>query len=349
MNNNLFTKLKISSRRLLGRLVYMYVYTSKKIKNTFQTSSQHSSSKKHQKFFIFNNRRWRIMTIILALVFGVYYGLGAAISSKINNQLHIETKINTRKGQNTLSALAYVIKTQVDDQAWTPALPLIFPAAVLDNLPNFQLGVKESANFFIKKLAKRYKDANLKEAGELLDYSPDIWLFSQNKEDKLSPGSAKQYRKALALIENALKAHPVYLEPTTKDFIYLLKSTDTLLSKKISALNRHIQEHFSETLDFRADDLFYSTQGTAYTLHYLISAIAKDYQTEILAVEQYEEITSVLKYLEEATELSPVSVKNAAPNDVYASNHLIYLAYYLSQAQNHLQKIYYKTRLKVAE
>jgi len=348
MINHILTKLKIRSKRMLGKGVYAYTYLHRKFKNNFQAS--HRFSKNHAKFSLDKLERWKFLSLIFALIIFFYYGLGALVSSKIYNRLDIETNANIRKGQHTVNALAYVIKTQVDEQAWTPALPLIFPAAILDNLPNFQLGVKESANFFIKKLAKRYQDINLEKAGQLLDYDADIWLFSQNKQDKLSPGSAKQYRKALAYIGKSLKEQKnSSLLITDENFLYILKNANKLLSKKINFLNSYVQEHSSELLDLRADDVFYNVQGMVYTLHYLLSAVSKDFQSQILAAEQYEEITSVLKFLTQAAELSPMGIKNAAPNDIYQANHLLYLAYYLTQAQSRLQKIYYESLLKSVE
>lgn len=344
MTDRILTKLKISSKRLLGKCVYAYTYLNQKVKKAFQTPK---SSRRHTKSSLRKMKKWKSVSLVVALIICFYYGLGALISSKIYNRLDIETNVNARKGQNIVSSLAYVIKTQVDEQAWTPALPPIFPAAILDNLPNFQLGVKESANFFIKKVAKRYNDENLKKAGQLLDYDADIWLFSQNKEDKLSPGSAKQYRKALAHIEKSLKQQKNASELLTdENFLYLLKSVNKYLNNKINFLNSYIQEHNSEVLDLKADDVFYNTQGVIYTLHYMLTALSKDYQHQILAAEQYEEITSVLKFLTQASELSPIGIKNASPNDLYEANHLIYLAYYLTQAQNRSQKIYYEVLLK---
>ena len=284
----------------------------------------------------------RIFSFILVLFIGIYYGLGALISSDINKKLdnlNLEPT-SAISGKKTFFALAHILKSQVDNTAWTPALPAIFPAAVLDNLPNFQLGAKESANFFIKRLAHHYNSNTLKEIGKLLDYPADIWLFSQTKENKLTPGSAKQYRKALANLKEFIENEPIAI--SDKDLTYLLKSINHLLEKQIAILNKHAIEHSSELSDTRADDIFYKTQGTIYTIHYLLSAIVKDCRNQILKTEQYENITTALKYLADALDLNPLLIKNASANNSYEANHLLYLAYYLSRAQNHLSEIYYK-------
>jgi len=350
MTDRPLTKLKLKIKRLLGRIVYIYVYTKNKLKDSFDKSSPTSkSTKKHLKNLLLTNKRGRLITGILTFILLFYYGLGAYISSDIENRLDNITKYETKKTPHTLSALSYVLKIQVDKQAWTPSLPIIFPASVLDNLPNFQLGVKDSANYFIKKLAKHYQNQNLEDAGKLLDYDPTIWLFSQTKDDKLAPGSAKQYRKALALIETTEHLSNSDVPNSPQDLLYTLKSTNILLKKELNKLQKHIQEHHSEILDFRADNAFYHAQGVIYTIHYFLSGVAKDFQSLILYAEQYENMTSALKALSEASELRPLIIKNTSPNSTYEANHLLYLAYYLSKAQNYLQEIYFNILLKTTE
>jgi hypothetical protein len=342
MTNGLLTKLKVNIKRLLGRIVYSYIYLCRKLKNIKSQYFTTGKGKKRKKSFsALTRKHWRLSLTVIFLIIGIYYGIGAAISSKINSNLEKEYKTFSTDNQNTLQALAHVIKEQVDKQAWTPALPMIFPASVLDNLPNFQLGAKNTANFFLKRMAKYHKNKNLKEATKLLDYNPTIWLFSQTKENKLAPGSAKQYRNALTYIKTAIKEDFKHYQPSLDDLLYILKNTNILLDMKINELDKHINEHSSELLDFKADDLFYDTLGSAYTLHYLLSAVIKDYQNQIVSTEQYENITSALYFLENAIKLKPVTVKNSAPNDIYGANHLYYLAYYLSRAQYYTQEMYY--------
>jgi len=342
------TKLKRIAKRCLGSGVYSFVYNKNKIQKRFKKIRMTEPSSRRPNAIMLTIKKWRVLLLIILFIFGTYYGIGATVSSNINNRLNADITAH-RNQPTTINALSYVLKTQVDEQPWTPALPIIFPASILDNMPNFQIGAKESANYFLKKFAKRYQNEALKEAGELLDYPSNIWLFSQTKDDKMSPGSAKQYRKALAKIEKAVIKEQTEEQIRRQDFLYFLKGANNLLKKQISTLNKHVLEHESEILDFNADDIFYRAEGTVYTLHYMLSAIAKDYQKQILESEQYENLTTALKFLADANALAPISIKNAAPNDIYAANHLLYLAFYLSQTQLYLQKIYYANLSKTKE
>lgn len=347
MTNKSPTRLKIAAKRWLGRFVYFCYYAKNKFSSFIKKrnfSTLFSSS--HLKLA---HQRWKLIFYIISVFLICYYGIGAIISSRFNNQLETTFKANLIPGQYTVSALSHVIKTQVDDTAWTPALPVIFPASILDNLPNFQIGVKDSANFFISNLAKRSANAHLQQAADLLSYPADIWLFSQNKEDKLSPGTAKQYRKAIAELEHFIAEKKEIKTNSTQELLDLLKDINTLLNKKLSDINKHILEHNSEMTDFKADDLFYQTEGCVYSLHYLLSALVKDYKTQILQTDQYENLTIALRFLSQAAKIKPLIIKNASFIDSYTANHLAYLAYYLSQAQNKIQEIMYQISLNMLE
>lgn len=334
MTNRILAKFQQAVTLMYTQAKKLFLHSKARL---FTNIASLSSSKKNNSFNFIKliTERWRTFSLGFIVFMGLYYGLGAAVSSKINNTL------NLRQQTSITSSLMYVLKTQIDETPWTPALPAIFPASVLDNLPNFQIGAKESAGFFITRIAQITNDENLKEATRLLSYPPDIWLFSKTGTDTFSPGSAKQYRKAIDKISRFEKYAPTVFPQNTQTFRHLLESINTCLEKQISRLDQHTQEHNTDLLDLKADDIFYRSQGAAYTIHYLLTGLAKNYQDIIVSQNRYSDMTTAMKYLSSAIELNPLSVKNASPNDLFSANHLLYLAYYLSQTRNYLQEIYY--------
>ena len=348
MLKNLLNKFKVLLKRLLGNSVYACTYSKDFIKKSFKHKNKSPKNNKLTSYFsnIFKKRKFGFLAIF-GVIF-IYYGLGLIISSKINTNLEYKLTApnNTRY---TTNALTYTLKTQVDDVQWTPALPIIFPAYFLDNLPSFQIGTKDAVKYLVKKMSAFYVDSELKKAGELLNYAPNIWLFSKTNDDTLAPGSAKQYRKALALLNTFSTKQSALYPLDIKELKYFLNSLDSLLDINIQNLDKHIREHSSDLINNNADNIFYSTKGNAFVIYYTIKGLTKDYQDQIVEAELYDDITTILKNLETALNFNPISIKNSSPEDVYSANHLIYLAYFLSQAQNKLKDVSYNFELKTRE
>ncbi len=347
MTQTILTKLKITIKRLLGKCVYGYVYLKNTTRKLRTPIANQAKPRKHKNnffnFIVYLTEQWRTVLVGLAGFFCLYYGLGAAVSSNINNSLDETISVDAKDiaPGNTVAALIHVLKTQVDDSPWTPALPAIFPAAVLDNLPNFQIGAKDSVRYMVKRLSKYYKSPTLQEAEALLNYPADIWLFSQIGQDKLAPGSAKQYRKALAKLKDFASTPTAGTQPAEYELSNWLSGIENLLEKQLNILQKHVLEHSSDLWDWNADNIFYQTQGTVYTIYYTISALSKDYQDIIVERGQYEKLTEALGYLRKAVTLSPAVIKNAPPQDTFAANHLIYLGFEISRALNNLQNIHH--------
>ena len=336
MINNILNKIKPFINHLHSQSISIYKSLNKRLKPLSK-----ATFKKYKKNFkeltSIGSQQWKVIGVGLTVFLFIYYGLGAAISSKFNNSLEYNIKTTQNAPTYLGNTLSHILKSQIDDTAWTPSLPAFFPASILDNLPNFQLGAKNSLNQVIKKLANHYNDKHLKEATILLDYPADIWLFSQTN-DKLSPGSAKQYRKAIShIVEFSTTNHA---NNNINDLLVTLNSINKILEKQIKTIEKQVQEHNSEFFDFSSDDVFYQSQGTAYSSHYILNALSKDYQDIIVDSNQYEKFTTTLMFLNKAVNLNPTIIKNSSIEDIYGANHLIYLAYFLSQAQVHIQEIY---------
>lgn len=332
MLKNFLVKLKITIKRFIGKVVYSYTY----LKNYFMIfiKKQKSKSPSPSAFIKSIIKKWKTSLTIFISIISIYYGAGAFISSNINNSLNKELKLSHSTSQHSTTSLIYVLKSQIDDTPWTPSLPLIFPASILDNLPNFQLGTKDATHHIIKRMSALYLDPNLKTIGELLNYPSNIWLFSQGKDDKLLPGSAKQYRKALSSLKEFSLTQNIHHPLNKNHLISLLESIHNLLNRQTERIKQHTTEHNQDILDNKADDIFYYTQGVLYTTHYYLQGLTKDYQDLIVEKELYEQTTSLFKNLNSAIKLNPMIIKNSHLEDSYSSNHLIYLAFYISEAKN---------------
>ena len=337
MLKSFFAKLKLILKRLIGKLVYIYTYLKGYLPIFIKKIQQKDTSA--SAFISSLIKEWKLSSLVFFGIIVLYYGLGAFVSSSINNTLNKEIKIDQSTERYATVSVIYALKSQIDDTPWTPSLPLIFPASILDNLPSFQQGSKSATLNIIKKLSGLYLDKSLKNASQLLNYPENIWLFSQNEEDKLSPGSAKQYRKALGEIKNFSKTEAVRFPLSPSNLIYQLDAINTILSNQTEQIEKHVLEHNTDLTDLKADNLFYRTQGVLYTIHYYLSGLTKDYQDLIVEKDLYEDVTTALQSLNKAINLKPFIVKNSSLEDIYGANHLMYLAFYISKTQNILTTI----------
>ena len=336
MIKNLLIKIKVITKRLIGKTVYIFTCLKNK-SNTFYT--QLTKKKLKSKILPFL-KQWKTSSFLLICLLFLYYAIGAFVSSNINNKLDIDIKTDTTLQHHATTHIIHTLKSQIDDTPWTPSLPLIFPASILDNLPNFQLGTKNASKYIIKRMSALYLNTSLKEASQLLDYPANIWLFSQNKDDKLSPGSAKQYRKAINHISEFSKTENIHHPLNINNLSFHIESINNLLSSTLNTINKHTIEHCSDFIDNKSDDVFFYTQGNLYTVYYFLSGLAKDYQDFIVEKDIYNEVTSSLKNINTAIKLNPTIIKNSPPENAYSANHLLYLAYYTSLALNHIKNIH---------
>ena len=348
MLKNFSNKLRLYIKRILGKSIYFWIFAKDFIKKSFKQKNKALKNIKLSSFLpnLLQKRKLGFL-IFLGAIF-LYYGIGTIVSSNINTNLNYKLSANNNS-RYTTSALIHSLKTQVDDTQWTPALPIIFPAYFLDNLPNFQIGAKDSVKHFIKKMSSFYNDKDLKKASELLNYAPNIWLFSKTNDDTIAPGSVKQYRKALALLNNFANnqnlKHPLDL----KELNLFLTSINSLFDKNLQQLDKQIREYSSDMFNHSSDNVFYNIKGSSFVVYYIIEGLIKDYQDQIVKDELYVDMTTILKNLKSVVEFTPITIKNSSIDDVYSANHLIYVAYFLSSAQNKLKDVIYTLEQKNKE
>lgn len=264
----------------------------------------------------------------------VYYGLGSLFVENMNvTHTYPLPKVSRNKSE-VIGTLAFLINREIDKKMWTPNLPEAFPAYVLDNMPNFQIGIITAVRDgtgtmrnFVNKTPEQQK--HIKKAEELLRYSPYIWLTAKKGKVGLAPSANAQYRKARIEL----------LKYNDEDFITYQADFETYLTRLSGALRRLIQkndnqiiEHSTALLDTKADDVFYRTRGYAFASWQIALAIGFDFKKLIVQYDVYNEWTYLLSSLQKAAEFKPVFVRNGKFGGVFGANHLLVQNYYLERA-----------------
>ncbi len=287
-------------------------------------------------------KHWRFLTIFLPSFLFFYYLVGSTIAD--NTNVNVEYKIPEEEAPTfaTAESMSFLIKREVDGKMWTPNLPLIFPASVLDNMPNFQIGVVSAVREMLPPIRRfaqnnEQQKADMKTAYKLLSYPPNVWLMSRRGKLGLAPSSNSQYRKAAA------KLHDFSADG---DFTPQAEDLNAMLSKMSKNLQNltirnEIQqrENAGGWWDTSADDLFYFARGYAYALWQISQAAAVDFKDILLECNLYTEWTYLVTSLKKAAEFKPRVIRNGAADSLFTPNHLLMQNYYLQRAMTAAEKI----------
>lgn len=271
-----------------------------------------------------------------------YYIIGCLMAENIDVQTEYKPQGKHIPMLETPETMSFLLKREVDDKMWTPNLPPVFPAYLLDNMPNFQIGVI----YALRDITVVMRDFNqntdaqrqdIKKAAEFLSYAPTIWLMTKKDGLGLVPSSNAQYRKAAAELHKFGKDGVYYAK--TEDLKNLLNKICKGLQKLAQKNENHQLEHDTDWFDTKSDDLFYHAKGYAFALWQTTKTLGSDFREIILAANAYTEWTYLVNSLKKAAELNPRFIRNAPPQSATAPNHLIMQNYYLLRAVSSAEKI----------
>ncbi len=271
-----------------------------------------------KKISAYIQKSWKSLVVIVPTLIVLYYGIGSLYCEKIDKNLQFEQK-NQTTTNSVFETMSRLITREIDKHMYTPNLPFVFPAYILDNMPAFQSGIMLSLSDVVHEIALQATDENLKKADELLSYPLDVWLFSKTKDFKLEPSSTAQYRKAkqflLKVPSHVLSDPNIVLDAVAHNLIFTEKELNEAMEIK----------------KFRkADDAFYKAQGRLYTSYVLLKAIEQEYH--IL-------FDDVYQALEKGVVLDPLIIRNGNSGSSFSPNHLLELAYLTLKSEKALKKV----------
>lgn len=286
---------------------------------------------------------WKTLLTVIPLFLFFYYVIGSLIVENID----VKTQYKIEKDDNvpffkTADSMAFLIKREVDDKMWTPNLPLMFPAYILDNMPNFQIGiitaVKDMAGtlrYFKHNTDAQNKD--IKNAYKFLNYAPNVWIMSRKGKFNLAPSSNSQYRKAANELRKFVR-DGIY-KPNSEDLALVMKKLSTQLQKLTVDSENYQQENSNSWLNEKNDDIFYNHKGYAFAMWQMSRVLCRDYKEIILENNLYEDWVRLSKSLQKAAEFSPLIIRNGKIDSAFTPNHLIMQNYYLLRAISAALKI----------
>lgn len=285
---------------------------------------------------------WRLILAFLPVFLFFYYIVGSMIAENIDVKTQRTLPEETSKLAETPETMAFLIKREIDEKMWVPNLPPVFPAGILDNMPNFQIGIISGVRDITSVLPKlafntTAQQENAAKAEELIAYAPNIWLMSRQENFKLAPSSNSQYRKAAKVLRQ-YRQNGIFV-PAAGDLDMFLQKMSSKLQKYVRKTENQIQEHSSDWIDLQCDDLFYFNKGYSFALWQISKSLGLDYKQVILDYNIYTDWTFVQTSLQKAAEFSPAVIRNGEPDALFAPNHMQTQIFYMMRAIAYIEEI----------
>lgn len=269
---------------------------------------------------------------------------GMAFIHRIDDDLTFRPA--TDQGSQAVATAAALLDREI--ARWTPNAPWFHPAASLDNMPNYQIGILSGTARFTLEMAEQLArtrgsssiDVDLDRAAGLLRYDPTTWLWGQgNLVPK--PTATSQYKIAvqhLRAYNQRLAADRAVYDRRADNLIGLLERIASDLGSVSASLDLRTQESNAAYFDREADDIFYNVKGRTYVYALLLRDIGADFD-QVLREKQAAQIwANMLASLNVAAEMDPIVVSNGKQDGLLFPSHLTAQGFYLLRARTQMRE-----------
>ncbi|HLT76884.1 MAG TPA: DUF2333 family protein [Ferrovibrio sp.] len=297
--------------------------------------------------------RWLLVAVVaIIVIFGLYYPVGMLVVHKVDDNLDYQLAPGevTPGGSRAVAMAASLIQREVDHNGWVANDPFFLPGSMLDNMPNYQLGMIHALGRFAFEMVDQIgrtrgssqTDSDLQEAAGLLQYSGTKWIFDFSTSLLPTAKSEDQYRKARRALLNydrRLAAGQAVFERRADNLLSTLDRISLDVGSASAAIDRQIHEGSGQWIDTQSDDVFYSVKGQAYAYYMLLRELREDYANIVRDRELGTAWDQMLASFAAASDLEPLIVYNGKPDAMVLPNHLASMGFYLLRARTQISEI----------
>jgi hypothetical protein len=297
--------------------------------------------------------RWLPVSVIaIVLVFGLYYPVGMLVAHKIDDRMDYEIPASDLPpgASRSVAMAAALIDREVNRNGWVANDPFFMPGSMLDNMPNYQLGMIHALGRFAFQMVDQIgrtrgssqTDRDLQEAAGLLQYSGTKWIFDFSTSLLPTAKSEEQYRKARASLLNyniRLGNGQAVFERRADNLQATLERIALDIGSASAAIDRRIREGSSEVIDWEGDDVFYSVKGQLYAYNLLLRELKQDFPNLVRDRELGGTWDQMMESFNAGASLKPLIVSNAKPDAVILPNHLASMGFYVERARTQIYEI----------
>lgn len=296
-------------------------------------------------------RTWRFWVIFGLVAFVVLlWPLLAILISQINDQT--DMAVSTPDGGSASVAITIaLVGREVNKTGWVPNAPVFMPAAMLNNMPNFQIGLIKALGRFSFELEDQLgrergssaADPDLETARARLQYEPTVWIFKPGTLWPTAPAEG-QYRDAIKALKSynaRLAAGNATFDTRPDNLMAVLDRIALDIGAMSAELDAQIENRHKTLglLDFKADKVFYRVKGGSYAYFMVLQGLRSDFSAVIedrQAARLYDEMLAELRIV---ASMAPLVVNNGTVSGQAFPNHLANQGFYLLRARTKMREI----------
>ncbi len=281
-----------------------------------------------------SSSRWRWLVPLLVIGVALYYAIGMAVSQRIDDDLSYAPDPAALKESRTVAMAAGLLFREIDQHGWVANDPFFRATWMLDNMPNFQLGIVAGVETFTEGLSNGHNPGNTSNLGlaqGLLKYSGTVWMFEPSKSWSPTISSEKQYRSAaryLLRFNTQMASAGKSIEETVP-LVPLLHHLITGLTLVVEDQERQIHLGRRRLFDVHADEAFYENKGKIYAYTLLLTALGRDHANVLAERGLDKDWQEMVDALGKAARLRPLVIANGTPERGLLPNHLVTQGFYV--------------------
>lgn len=290
-----------------------------------------------------------ILTVLVLIV--IYYPLGMMLRHQINDDVDFSFDRDALSpgASESVAMAAALIEREVDEAGWVPNNPFFYPTYLLDNMPNFQEGLRAAVFRFAIELTDQIgrtrgsgqSDPDLDVASGELKFPGDNWVWNPSVSWLPQSPSEERYRRAvesLRTYNDRLASGDAVFDRRADNLLATLDRFAADLGSASAEIAQHIDDR-GGLFDLAADDLFYNVKGRLYGYHMLLVALETDF-ADVIAEKQMEAVWSqMMTSMRLAASLQPLVVVNGGPDSQVLPSHLAAQGFYLLRGRTQLREI----------
>ena len=295
------------------------------------------------------------LAVLVFLILVVFCGAVMVINSKKPQSHPMENLDKKVKGAHFIKINEMLIKDMADN--WLPN-DMFWPTALLDNMPNFQLGVLEVVRYNVRVVRDNLSrmrttdrlDPSAEAAFNNLSNDPFKWWFpSAESKWKLAFTQMEAYNQNLASGKSHFYPRADNLIELLNQYLSLMGGANTRLinAPRDMKTTLGIEEQKdrtapAQTVDidipwYQIDDNFYYAQGVAYALHESFRAIRVEFNEVLMDKNSVTLIDKILEILGRC-HFEPLIVFNGDPDSIFA-NHSLNLSGIFNDARQKMNSL----------